>query len=373
MMRARTKIVYIYYMNTILQNLGFDEFFESQRKDLRIEIDSIARVVAEHKGMYHVKNSKGELRARVLGKQMYDAASREDYPVVGDWIEIAIIDNDLAIIKQILRRKTVIRKMAVSRKSPGKTKSQIIAANVDFAFVVEAVDRDYSLNRLERYFALAKDGGVQPIIILNKVDLISRIDLADKVSEIGDRFGGCEIMSSSTATYEGLDCLRNFLQSGKTYCFLGSSGVGKSSLINALIGESIVKTGVVGASSGRGKHVTTHREMYVLDSGGILIDNPGMREVGSANDGEGIKATFGEIENFAAMCQFADCSHIHESGCAVLEAVESGELDRDRYKNYIQLKKESKHYEMTDYEKRKTDKKFGQAIKNYHKRMRELE
>lgn len=360
-------------MDTILQNLGFDSFFESRCKELGIGQDSVARVIAEHKGIYFVKNAKGEFHAKITGKQMFDAISREDYPAVGDFVVVTMVDDDQAIIEQILPRKTVVRKTVVSRKSIGKMKSQIIATNVDVAFVVESVDRDYSLNRIERYFALVRDGNVQPAIILNKVDLISKVDLDGKIAEIQARFGNCTVIPTSTKTLEGLDLLRNSLLRGKTYCFLGSSGVGKSSLINTLIGENILKTGAIGHGNGRGKHVTTHREMYFLKSGGIVIDNPGMREVGLVNSEAGVKATFGEIEDLVTQCQFTDCTHTHEVGCAVRSAVESGALDAGRYDNYLQLKKEAEHFEMTDYEEHGKDKKFGKQIKKYHKRMKEFE
>jgi len=355
-------------MDTILKNLGFDSFYESSCKELQVGLDCVARVIAEHKGIYYVKNSKGEFIARITGKQMFTALSREDYPAVGDWVVITMTDHDQAIIRQILPRKTVI-----SRKSTNKMKVQIIAANVDVAFVVESVDRDYSLNRLERYFALAEDGNVKPSVILNKVDLISKEDLDNKIAEIRKRFKNCIVIPTSTTTKEGLDDLRNSFHSGKSYCFLGSSGVGKSSLINALIGESVVKTGAIGRGTGRGKHITTHREMYFLNSGGVVIDNPGMREVGLINSGVGVKATFGEIEDFAPHCKFTDCTHVHESGCAVLRAVESGMLDEDRYDNYIRLKKESEFYEMTDYEQRDKEKNFGKYVKKSLKRMKEFE
>jgi len=360
-------------MDTILQKLGFDTFFESHCRELRVEPDCVARVIAEHRGMYCVKNSKGEFHAKVTGKQMFTAISREDYPAVGDWVVITMVDSDQAIIEQILPRKTVIRKTVSSRKSADKMKNQIIAANVDVAFVVESVDRDYSLNRFERYFALAEDGNVEPSIILNKMDLISQEDLGVKIAEIQGRFKKCTVIPTSTRTSEGLDYLKNHFEPGKTYCFLGSSGVGKSSLTNALVGDKVVKTGEIGRGTGRGKHVTTHREMYFLDNGGIVIDNPGMREVGLANSEVGIKATFSEVEDFASECRFRDCTHIHESGCAVRKAVESGKLLEDRYENYIRLKKESEHYEMTDYEIRGKEKKFGKYVKKSLKRMKEFE
>lgn len=366
-------MVYILNMDINLQNLGFDNFFESRCEELLVGQDRIARVIAEHKGIYYIKNSKGEFHARITGKKMFAANSREDYPAVGDWVEVTMVDTNQAIIEQILPRKTIIRKTVVSRKSTGKIKSQIIAANVDVAFAVESVDRDYSLNRFERYFALAKDGNVEPAIILNKVDLISKDDLEDKIAEIKGRFKNCMVIPTSTNTSEGLSQLRDSLPAGKTYCFLGSSGVGKSSLINALIGEKVAETGIIGRGTERGKHVTTHREMYFLSNGGVVIDNPGMREVGLVNSEIGVKATFGEIEDFASQCKFSDCTHIHESGCAVRRAVESGLLDEGRYNNYIQLKKESEHYEMTDLEQREKEKKFGKYVKKSLKRMKEFE
>ncbi len=340
---------------------------------MQIEDDSIARVIAEHKGIYYVKNAKGEFQARVTGRQMYTAVTREDYPAVGDWVVINMIDVNQAIITQILPRKTIIRKSVASRKSPNKMKSQIIAVNIDTAFVVESVDRDYSLNRFERYFTLIEDGKVAPAIIINKVDLIEENDLKEKIAEIRDRFKNCPVISTSTTTEEGLGDLKRSLCAGKTYSFLGSSGVGKSSLINALIGEKVVQTGEISINTGRGKHVTTHREMYLLNNGAVVIDNPGMREVGSATSEAGVKATFTEIEDLAINCQFSDCTHIHEKGCAVLEAVQSGMFDRERYDNYIQLKKETEHYEMTDYEKRDKDKKFSKFVKNSVKRLKDFE
>jgi len=360
-------------MDNIIQNLGFDGFFESHCKELQIGQDCIARIIAEHKGMYYVKNYKGELQARITGKQMFAAGSREDYPAVGDWVVISMIDNTQAIIEQILPRKTVIKKTAVSRKSTDRMKSQIIAANVDIAFVVESVDRDFSLNRFERYFALIEDGNAEPAIILNKVDLISKEDLDDKIGQIQNRFKDCTIIPMSTKTLEGLDSLEKSLYFGKTYCFLGSSGVGKSSLINALIGQDIAKTGAIGQGNERGKHVTTHREMYFLNNGGVVIDNPGMREVGLANLGAGTLSIFDEIEDIALRCKFTDCTHIHESGCAVREALDCDAVDKEKYDNFIRMKKEAEHYEMTDYEKHNKEKQFGKYVKKSLERMKEFE
>lgn len=360
-------------MNKSLQNLGFDSFFEVRCKELNIELTSVARVIAEYKNIYHVKNLEGEFSAKVTGKQMFEAASREDYPAVGDWVEIGCIENNQSIIKRVIPRKTVIKKTVVSRKSTGKVKNQIIAANVDTAFIVESVDRDYSLNRFERYFTLAQDAKIESSIILNKVDLISKDDLNDKVAEIEERFSNCTVVTTSTTNKEGLDNLRDSLEAGKTYCFLGSSGVGKSSLVNALIGEKVAKTGAISEITERGKHVTTHREMFFLNNGSIVIDNPGMREIGSVDSDANAKSSFTQIADLAAGCQFTNCSHVHEPGCAVIEAVQSRTFCQESYDNFIRTRKEVGHREIAEHEKRENERKFGKSVKRYHQQMKEFE
>jgi len=258
-----------------------------------------------------------------------------------------------------LPRRTIIK-----RKAIGKNEMQIIATNIDVAFVVESVDGDYNLNRFERYFAIANAGGIKPAIILNKIDLISREELDLKLAQIRNRFSDVDFIFTSTITDEGLDKLKTYIVKGKTYCFLGSSGVGKSSLINKLLGENIIKTEDISIRTDRGKHATTNREMYFLENGGIVIDNPGMREVGMTDTSVGIDNLFDEIIVLAKKCRYTDCTHIHEPGCEVLSALESGELDAGKYASYIGLKKEAEYYKMTKLEKREKDHQFGKFIKN---------
>ncbi len=344
---------------TKIEDLGWDEFFESNRVKLGLDVFAVARVIAEHKGAYKVKNIQGEYLAKITGKQMFEAMSREDYPAVGDWVVIAEAEQEQAVIKKILPRKTVMK-----RKNSGKNETQIIATNIDVAFVIEAVDRDYNLNRIERYFAIAKDSNISPVVILNKIDLISQEELDLKITEMKNRLGDVEIIPTSNSTEEGLERLQKYITKNKTYCFLGSSGVGKSSLINKLLGEEIIKTEKIGARSGRGKHATTVREMYFLANGGIVIDNPGVREVGMTDASTGINNSFNEITALAKGCKYFDCTHIHEPGCAVLFALETGKIDKDKYTNYINLKKETGHYEMTQSEKKKKERQFGKFIKN---------
>jgi len=345
-----------------IEDLGYDSFFESNYNKLELDKFSIARVIVEYQGVYKVRNVDGEFLARITGKQRFKSLSREDYPAVGDWVVITETDAKNAIIHKILPRKTIIK-----RKHSNKNGIQVIATNIDVAFIVESVDRDYSLNRFERYFTIASDGGVKPIIILNKIDLISKEELDLKVDQLKKRFNDTDIILTSTTTNKGLKELELYILKGKTYCFLGSSGVGKSSLINKLLGKDIIKTEDISLTAGRGRHTTTNREMYFLKNGGIVIDNPGMREIGMTNMSESIDNLFEEIIILAKKCKYIDCTHTHEPECEVLSALKSGRLDKDKYLNYINLKEEAKHYKMTEVKKRESNRKFGKFIKNTKK------
>ncbi len=348
-----------------IEDLGFDAFFETNRNNLKLGGFSIARVIAVHKGAYKVKSISGEYLAKITGKQIFDALSREDYPVVGDWVAITQLDDEQAVIRGVLPRKTIIK-----RKRGNKNEIQVIASNIDVAFVIESVDRDYNLNRLGRYLAIINDTGVQSAVILNKADLLSKEGLEIKLAEIRTRLPGIDVISTSTVTEEGMDELKSYIKKGKTYCFLGSSGVGKSSLINKLVGNNIIKTGDIGLTTGRGKHTTTRREMFFLKNGGLVIDNPGMREVGLTDVKESIDNIFDDIAALAKGCKYADCAHTHEPGCAVLAAVKSGKLDGGKYSNYVKLRKEAEFYEMSELEKKEKSRQFGRFIKKAKKDFR---
>jgi len=355
-----------------IENLGWDAFFESNRKKLGLDAFQVARVIAEMRGAYKVKNTAGEYLAKITGKQIFDAKSREDYPAVGDWVAIAETDGQQAVIRGILPRKTMIkRKYGDKNKTGEKDATQIIATNIDVAFAVESVGRDYNLNRLERYFAIARSGGIRPAAILNKTDLIPKKELDSLLAEIKGRFKNVDVIPASALADGGMDELKEYIEKEKTYCFLGSSGVGKSTLINKLLGEGEIRTGKIGLRSGRGKHTTTAREMHFLPQGGIVIDNPGVREVGMTDAGAGVDDIFGEITSLARDCKYVDCTHVHEPGCAVLGAVKAGRLDRGKYANYISLKKEAEHFEMTGHEKKEKNRQFGKFIQKAKKELRD--
>jgi ribosome biogenesis GTPase len=356
-----------------IEDLGWNSYFESERAELNLADFSIARVSAEYKGMYKVKNEKGEFLAKITGKQIFKSKSREDYPAVGDWVAVRELDNEQAVIQTVLPRKTIIkRRYGDKNKSGEKNDIQIIATNIDVAFIVQSVGRDYNVNRFERYLAIAQDANIKPVIIINKTDLISAEEKDSKSAEIKNRLGDIDVIFTSVINNEGLDRLKACIQKSETCCFLGSSGVGKSSLINKLLGKEDIKTGNISSYSDRGKHITTGREMYFLESGGIVIDNPGIREVGMTDVGAGIDSLFDEIIILAEKCRYVDCTHIHEPNCEVLKALKEGVLDEDKYSNYINLKKETEYFDMSQSEKREKNRNFGKFLNKAKKDFRKF-
>ena len=348
-----------------LENIGYSAFFDNHYKSTNDKNLTPARIIAEHKEMYVLRNETSELSAKITGKMMFTALSRKDYPAVGDWVLITVLDENQAIIHEILPRRTVLK-----RKSADNSDIQIIASNIDTAFIIQSPDRDYNLNRFERYITLAESENIKPVIILNKTDLISESNLDMKLFEINNRFKNIDIYATSIITGKGINNLIESIKRGLTYCFLGSSGVGKSSIINMILGTKLIKTAEIGSSTNRGKHITTHRELFILENGGLLIDNPGMREIGILDSETGIKNVFSEIFNLSKNCRYSDCNHICEPGCAVLTAIESGNLDKSKYDNYIKLMKENEYNTMTKLEKREKDKKFGKFIKTTKKQLK---
>ncbi|MBN1819690.1 MAG: ribosome small subunit-dependent GTPase A [Prolixibacteraceae bacterium] len=348
-----------------LEDLGYNKEFEQVRNEQNLRDFLPGRVISEHKERYTVATENQVFDAEILGNLRFTAASRADFPAVGDWVALQAVDKDFAIIHKIFPRKSVIERQAVGKKG----EVQIIAANVDYAFIIQAVDRDFNINRLQRYLAISASVSVEPVIILSKTDLISTEEKEKLLDQIKDRIKNVPVLSISNFSNSGFDELNAFFQRGKTYCFLGSSGVGKSTMINNLLGGDILETGEISAFSNKGKHVTTHRELIVLQNGAIVIDNPGMREVGMA-DVNSLDQVFDDILEFSGTCRYSDCTHVHESGCAVIEAVQSGLIHKASYENYLRLRKENEHFQSTLVEKKQKEKQFGKILKDYKKQKR---
>lgn len=346
-----------------LEDLGYNIDFENYRKDQNLDSFGVGRVISEHKERYVVKTTENEYDAEIIGNLRFSAHQRSDFPAVGDWVAISEYDEDKVLIHSIFPRKTIIERQAVGQQG----EKQIIATNIDFAFIVQAVDRDFNINRIERYLTICNTSNVKPIIILNKIDLIEDTELTKLIANVQDRIKQVPLITISNETLIGVDRLKESIIKGKTYCLLGSSGVGKSTLLNNLSGKALMKTNSISASTNKGRHITSHRELIILENGGILIDNPGMREVGIVDSVDGLEITFNTIVELSQNCKFKDCTHIHENGCAILEAVEKGEIDKDSYQNYLKMEREKTHFESTVTEKRKKDKDFGKMIKNHKK------
>lgn len=334
--------------------------------DLKSQIPnglSLARIITEHRERYLVHNGERELEAEILGNLRYGARSRADFPAVGDWVAISEYDDGPALIHQVLERQNFLARSAAGSKGD----QQIIAANVNVAFIVLAVDRDFSINRIQRYLSICHSGGIEAIVVLNKIDLITEAELRELEAEMQARLKGTDFLSISISTKRGFESLLDLLQAGKTYCLLGSSGVGKSSLMNTLSESSSMKTDSISESTQRGRHVTTHRELKVLENGSIFIDNPGMREVGITDNQRGMDFTFEEISSLSKDCKYKDCQHLSEDGCAVIAAVEHGDLSEATYQNFLKMEREKSHYESTQVERRRKDKQFGKMVRELKK------
>jgi len=346
-----------------LEDLGYSNILEKFRIEQKLDNFEIGRVIAEHKERYIVKTVKGEFEAEITGNMRFTAKSREDFPAVGDWVALTTFDSDFSIIHKILPRFSIIKRQAVGQFG----EIQVIAVNIDYAFVVQAIDRDFNINRLERYLTICNSSKVRPVIILSKIDLINETRINEILDGIKARIKNVPILAISNETQYGYEAIKDFIEKGKTHCLLGSSGVGKSSLLNNLSGKTIMRTDRISQSTNKGRHVTSHRELIVLENGGILIDNPGMREVGIVETSGGLEITLDTISILSQSCKFNDCTHTSEIGCSVLESVEKGEIDKASYENYLRMEREKVHFESSVAERRRKDKEFGKFVKNYKK------
>ncbi len=349
------------------EELGWDSHFESRFEAYRGEGLVPARVAREDRQMYAVLCEDGELTAEVSGRLRHEAQGKDAFPAVGDWVAIASRPEEgKATIHAVLQRRS-----AFSRKvAGGNTEAQIVAANVDTVFLVSGLDGDFNMRRIERYLTVAWDSGANPVVVLNKADLCD--DVATRMGEVEAVAFGVPIHAVSALDDTDTDALRSYLGTGKTVAFLGSSGVGKSTLVNSLIGTERQATAAVRDDDSRGRHTTTRRELIRCPAGGVLIDTPGMRELQLWADEEGLKRTFDDIEELAVQCRFGDCGHQSEPGCAIQEALADGTLDEARYRSYTKLQRELQHLEQkqnqraSQIEKQKW-KKIHMQIRQYSK------
>jgi ribosome biogenesis GTPase len=318
---------------TSLEDLGFSRFFSAQFEQFRRSSLVPARIAAQHRGGYQLvgcQAATGDLSGRL--RHDLEGIAR---PAVGDWVVVAD-DPERAVIHHLLARKTVMTR----RAADSETASQIIAANVDLYGIVTSANRDLNPRRIERYLTAVWDSGAQPVVVLNKVDLIEHVQLDELTDALAAVAMGVPIIPASAIAGTGLDALRSCLQPGVTIAFIGSSGVGKSSLINRLLAGAVQHVAAIREDDARGRHTTTRRELLVLPEGGVLVDTPGMRGLGLIEDGGGLDVVFADIVDLAQACRFNDCNHQTEPGCAVQEALLSGALAPDRFASYRKVQRE---------------------------------
>ncbi len=351
-------------ISTNIINFGFDKWFQDNLDPESLDELEIARVTAVHKDSYMITNGETEVFAELVGKIIYSASSPIDYPAVGDWVLAKFYDeNTFSIIHRIIQRKSLLK-----RKTPGKKIDfQLIAANINAAFIVQSLDDNYNLRRIERYLVMINESNIRPIALLSKSDLLTSEEVTRKTGDIHKIMPRLHVQPFSNENESGLKSVRDLLTPGQTYCLLGSSGVGKTTLLNNLIGESVFKTTTVREKDSKGRHATTSRQLIKLDCGAMVVDTPGMRELGNFSIETGLDETFAEIIELSQQCQFNDCTHVTEKGCAVLIAVEDGKLSKNRYQNYIKMNKESIYNEMSYLEKKHKDKQFGKMCKTVMK------
>lgn len=339
-----------------LSTLGFGPFFEEQLSRSGHPAAIPARIAAEHRGAYVVWSAAGAGRAKLAGK-LRTELDAEGLPGVGDWVVLkdAPGPGRAVIIDKVLARSTVFTRGAAGRQA----RTQVVAANVDLVFAVCGLDADFNVRRIERYLARIRASGAQPSVILNKADVCR--DAAARAAEVESRCPAVPVHVASALRSEGLASVRARIRDGLTAAFVGSSGAGKSTLVNALLGEERMPTGATRARDGRGCHVTTHRQLVLLPGGGLLLDTPGMREL-QLVDEDGLDSAFGDVTALSARCRFGDCRHNTEPGCAVKDAVASGDLAADRLEHYRTLEREARAYERRHDERlrRQSERVWGQ-------------
>jgi ribosome biogenesis GTPase / thiamine phosphate phosphatase len=353
-------------MNNIIDSYGYTEFYKAQEEVLNVlEKDLIpGRVIEVQREQYKIITDEGESAAKLKGSLFYNEAVTNTYPAVGDFVLVKHNPFGEDIIYQVLERKSKF-----SRLDSFNEIEQIVATNFDYVFIMTSLNHDFNIKRIERYLASAWQSGAVPVIVLTKADLCSNYTAyKDQLEQIAF---GVSIVPISSVTGEGLEKLEEFIKPAKTLVFLGSSGVGKSTLVNAIAGEDIMKVSDIREDDSRGRHTTTHRQLIMLENGTMIIDTPGMRELGMWNASEGLDTAFTDIEELSRKCKFRDCSHKNEPGCAVKAALESGELLVNRWESYLKLKKEIRYAERKEsVDMRIKEKSRNKSISKFQKQFK---
>jgi ribosome biogenesis GTPase len=348
-----------------LDTLGWSGWFEAQWREQPREGCVPARVVSQQRGLLRVAGEFGEVWAEVAGRVYFAAESASDYPAVGDWVAVERrAGEDRGTIRGVLPRRSKFSRQAAGKR----TEEQIVAANVDTVFLLTSLNRDLNARRIERYLALVWESGASPVVVLSKSDLCA--DASARVMEVERVALGVEVHAVSAVTGAGVEALAPHLRARTTVALLGSSGVGKSTLLNRLAGRDLQFVREIREGDDRGRHATTARELFRLPGGALLIDTPGLRELQLWDAGDGLSATFAEIHALAAQCRFRDCTHAEEPGCAVREAIAAGMLDEARLESLRKLEREQ------DFQRRKVDVAAQQAqkqkLKEIHRQIREI-
>ena len=347
-----------------LDSIGYSDWFKSRVDDEKISSHEVARIASVHKDSYTVSKGEGEVFAELSGNLLYCAESAIDLPTSGDWVYADFHDEDThAIIYGVFPRKTLLKRKTSGRK----VDFQLIAANIDVAFIVQSLNENFNLRRLERYLVMVNECGIEPIVLLSKCDLMSEEEIEKTRQKVLGISPNITVLEFSNLSQENIVSIIKLLKGGCTYCLLGSSGVGKTTLLNSILGKEEFETQSVSKIKSKGRHTTTTRQLVQLENGAMILDTPGMRELGGIYIDDGLDETFSEILEIAKMCKFSNCSHTNEKGCAILSAIEAGALSEQRYQNYLKMKKESEFNEMSYLEKRNRDKSFGKMIKSIMK------